>query len=168
MEGPGDRKGPEPPRTLCCLQEATPPAILGLHPTSWQNKGSATRWGTHQLLGASEDSQQFEAVRQMSYRKSHSITSDSFITAVPIPGKKFKHRVTKKPPAEKAGAAEPGSILGVSHKKYLKGRCKEDWARLFLVMPSNRTKDNRHRLKHGRFPFNIEKQSVTAKLPDRW
>lgn len=38
---------------------------------------------------------------------------------------------------------------------------------LFLVMPSERTKNNRHKLKHERFPFDIKKHSFTVKLP-RW
>ena len=42
-----------------------------------------------------------------------------------------------------------GDLVNVD--KYLKGGCKEDGAKLFSVVPSDRTRDNGHRLKHGRF-----------------
>ena len=41
--------------------------------------------------------------------------------------------------------------------EYLKGKRRGDRARLFLVVPSDRTGDNGHKVKHGSFPLSIRK-----------
>ncbi|KAK4828792.1 hypothetical protein QYF61_000849 [Mycteria americana] len=50
----------------------------------------------------------------------------------------------------------------------LNGFCKEDVARLFSMVPSNRTRGNGHKLKHRRLPLNIRKPFFTVKVTKHW
>lgn len=44
-----------------------------------------------------------------------------------------------------------GDLINVNMHKYLKEWCKLDGARLFSMVPSDRTRGSRHKLKHGGF-----------------
>lgn len=59
-----------------------------------------------------------------------------------------------------------GSLIHVC--KYLKGAWEEERARLFLLMPSDRTRDHGHKLKHWKFPLNIRKHFSTVRVTKHW
>lgn len=51
-------------------------------------------------------------------------------------------------------------------QKHLQGGCREDIARLFLVVPSDRIRGHGHKLKHGRFLLNIRKYFFTVRVTE--
>jgi len=52
--------------------------------------------------------------------------------------------------------------------KYLKGGCQEGGARLFSVVPSDRTRGKKHTLKHKKFRVNVRKNFFPLRVTERW
>ena len=59
-----------------------------------------------------------------------------------------------------------GDLMNVY--KYLKGGCQEDGAKLFSVVPSNRTRGNGHKLKLRKFQLNTKKNFFTLGVMEPW
>ncbi|GAB0181284.1 hypothetical protein GRJ2_000593700 [Grus japonensis] len=52
--------------------------------------------------------------------------------------------------------------------KYLKAGCQDDATGLFSVVPSDRTRDNRHKLEHRKFHLNMRKSIFTLRVTKHW
>lgn len=56
----------------------------------------------------------------------------------------------------------------VNAQKYLKGRCEENDARLFSMVPSDRTGYKGHKMEHRKFRTNIRKNFSGLTVTDHW
>ncbi|PKU38882.1 hypothetical protein llap_10813 [Limosa lapponica baueri] len=52
--------------------------------------------------------------------------------------------------------------------KYLKGELKDDGARFFSVVPSDRMRGNGHKLDHGKFHSNMRKNFFVVRVAEPW
>jgi len=52
--------------------------------------------------------------------------------------------------------------------KYLQGGGQEDGARLFSVVPSDRTRGNGHKLKQSKFQLNMRKNFFPLRVTEHW
>jgi len=56
----------------------------------------------------------------------------------------------------------------INAHKYLKGGCQEDGAKLFSVVPRDRTRGNGHKLKHSKFRLKMRKNFFTLRVTEPW
>ena len=60
----------------------------------------------------------------------------------------------------------PGDLINAS--KYLQGGCQEDGAKLFSVVPGDRTRGNGHKLKQRKVQLNPRKNFFPLRVTEHW
>ena len=56
----------------------------------------------------------------------------------------------------------------VNASKHLQGGCQEDGARLFPVVPSDRTRGNGHKMRQRKFQLNMRKNFFPLRVTEPW
>jgi len=70
-------------------------------------------------------------------------------------------------PAGRLAPQEP-RVVGIYTYKYLQGGCQEDGAKLFSVVPSDRTRGNGHKLRHRKFCLSTRKNFFPLRVTEPW
>jgi len=52
--------------------------------------------------------------------------------------------------------------------KYLQGGCQEDGAKIFPVVPSDRTRGNGHKMRHRKFRLNMRRNFFPLRVTEPW
>lgn len=58
--------------------------------------------------------------------------------------------------------------MNISTYTFLMNRCQMDEARLFLVVPINRTSCNGHKVEHGKFHLNMRRNFFALRVAEHW
>ena len=73
-------------------------------------------------------------------------------------------------PSDRMEGMGTGAVRGdlINAYKYLQGGCQEVGAKLFSVVPSDRTRGNRHKLRHRKFQLKMRKNFFPLRMMEPW